>query len=119
MKRAHGFIILLVLVLVIASPVKVFALAADTGDGFSASKLRGGSVKDTSTETSTTGFTEADLANLKTKNSFENVVSSFLLSMGDYANDYLTQLFKQEVSIDKIVFNDVVLLNANFFTKSD
>ena len=119
MKRAHGFIILLVLVLVIASPVKVFALAADTGDGFSASKLRGGSVKDTSTETSTTGFTEADLANLKTKNSFENVVSSFLLSMGDYANDYLTQLFKQEVSIDKIVFNDVVLLNANFFTKSE
>ncbi len=119
MKRAHGFIILLVLVLVIASPAKVFALAADTGDGFSAAKLRGGSVKDTSTETSTTGFTELDLANLKTENSFENVISSFLLSMGDYAHDYLTQLFKQEVSIDKIVFNDVVLLNANFFTKSE
>ena len=95
MKRAHGFIILLVLVLVIASPVKVFALAADTGDGFSASKLRGGSVKDTSTETSTTGFTEADLANLKTKNSFENV------------NQKVTSL-KEETSstIDKNEFID-------------
>lgn len=121
MKRAHGFIILLVLVLVIASPAKVFALAADTGDGFSAAKLRGSSteVKDTATETTTNGFSEDELEDMRTKNSFEKVISDFLLGMGDYAHDYLTQLFKQDVSIDKIVFNDVVLLNANFFTKSE
>ena len=106
MKKAHGFVMLLVLILVIASPMKVFA-AAQTDNW------------DTSAEVATTGYTEEELEALKTNNNFEEVISDFLLCMGDYAHDYLTQLFKEDVTIDKIVFNNVVLLNANFFTKSE
>lgn len=100
MKKAHGFVILLVLIFVMASPINTFAK------------------NDTSVLVDNSSFSKDDIEKIKTKSVFENVISSFLLSMGDYAHDYLTQLFREEITIDKIVFNDVTLLNANFFTNS-
>ena len=100
MKKAHGFVMLLVLILVIASPINTFAN------------------DDTSTSTTITYLTTKDKEAIRTDNAFERVISKFLLGMGDYAHDYLTQLFRQEITIDGIVFNKIILLNANFFTNS-
>lgn len=100
MKKALGIVILFVLIFTMASPMNVLA----------------GS--DTSTTTGYKTLTEDDIDKIKTDNTFEEVISMFLLSLGDYAHNYLTQLFKQEITIDKIVFNRVVLLNANFFEES-
>ena len=55
---------------------------------------------------------------LKTDNPFQQVMSEFGLSVGDYAHDYLSQVLKEEVTIDKIVYNEVDFLNANFFDTS-
>ena len=119
MKKARWFMVVLVLVLVIASPVEVYALATDWGDGVSASSFRnGGNVRSTSTQTQTNGFSEEEIAKIQTDSAFEKVVSKFFLQVGDYAHDYLTQLFREEITIDKIVFNKVELLNANFFNNS-
>ena len=119
MKKARWFMVVLVLVLVIASPVEVYALATDWGDGVSASSFRnGGNVRSTSTQTQTNGLDEDLIEKIKSKNAFEMVISSFLLTVGDYAHDYLTQLFRQEITIDGIVFNQITLLNANFFVNS-
>lgn len=49
---------------------------------------------------------------------FEKVLTSFGLDVGDYAQDYLTKVFKEELTVDKIVFNDTQNLNANFFENS-
>lgn len=100
MKKALGVIILFVLIFTIASPLSVFAK------------------NDTSTSTGYKTLTEKDLDNIKSHNAFEIVISGFLLDIGDYAQDYLTKLFKEEITIDKIVFNKVILLNANFFKNS-
>lgn len=119
MKKARWFMVVLVLVLFIASPVEVYALATDWGDGVSASSFRnGGNVRSTSTQTQTNGFSEEEIAKIQTDSAFEKVVSKFFLQVGDYAHDYLTQLFREEITIDKIVFNKVELLNANFFNNS-
>lgn len=63
-------------------------------------------------------LTEEQKEQLRTKSAFEQVVTEFFLSVGDYAQDYLSQTFKEEITIDKIVFNKVVMLNANFFDNS-
>ncbi len=55
---------------------------------------------------------------MQTKNQFEKTVSILLLSVGDFFMEYLTYLLKEEVTIDKIIFNKVDVLNANFFEKS-
>ena len=64
-------------------------------------------------------ITEKEMNNLKTKNVFEEVISSFFLGVGDYAQDFLNQVFREEITVDKIVYNKAVLLNANFFTKAN
>lgn len=61
---------------------------------------------------------EADMQELRTNNAFEQVVTEFFLSVGDYAQDYLSQTFREEITIDRIIYNRVVMLNANFFDKS-
>lgn len=63
-------------------------------------------------------LSEQEIKNLQTKNDFEAVISMFFLGVGDYAQDYLNQVFREELTIDKIVYNKAVLLNANFFNKS-
>lgn len=101
MKKARWFMFALVLVLVIASPVNTFAVK-----------------KEQSTQTQTFTLSKDEREKIKSHNAFEIVISSFLLTVGDYAHDYLTQLFRQEITIDGIVFNQVTLLNANFFVNS-
>ena len=106
MKKARWFMVVLVLVLVIASPVNTFA------------KRRPAVKREQSTQTQTNGLDDDLIADMQSDNAFETVISSFLLTVGDYAHDYLTQLFRQEITIDGIVFNQVTLLNANFFVNS-
>ena len=52
---------------------------------------------------------------LQTNNPFEMTISELLLSFGDVIQDYMTFLFKDELTIDRIIFNKVISLDANFF----
>ena len=45
----------------------------------------------------------------------EKVFSMYFLDFGDYAQKFLEKIFKEEVTVDKIIFNKVEMLNANFF----
>lgn len=101
MKRTFAIFILIVTFFIIASPTFSYATGASV-----------------SSNPSSTSVSEDMFKDMKTKNPFENVFSSFLLSVGDYAHNYLTQILKENVTIDKIVFNKVVMLNANFFENS-
>lgn len=59
-----------------------------------------------------------DIEKMRTNNAFEQVLTEFFLSVGDFAQDFLSQSFREEITIDKLVFNKAVMLNANFFTRS-
>ncbi len=48
----------------------------------------------------------------------EMTVSEVCLSVGDHFMEYINFLLKEEVTIDKIIYNKVKSLNANFFDKS-
>lgn len=48
----------------------------------------------------------------------EMTVSELCLSVGDHFMEYINFLLKEEVTIDKIIYNKVKALNANFFDKS-
>lgn len=52
---------------------------------------------------------------LQTDNPLEMTISELLLSFGDVVQDYMTFLFKDELTIDRIIFNKVISLDANFF----
>ena len=52
---------------------------------------------------------------LQTNNPLEMTISELLLGVGDFAMDYITFLYKDELTVDRIVFNKVLSLNANFF----
>lgn len=58
---------------------------------------------------------EERLSVLQTDNPFEMTISELLLSFGDVVQDYMTFLFKDELTIDRIIFNKVISLDANFF----
>lgn len=60
----------------------------------------------------------SEIEALRTNNAFEQVATEFFLTIGDYAQDYLSQTFREDITIDRIVYNRVVMLNANFFDKS-
>lgn len=51
-------------------------------------------------------------------NALEMSVSEMCLAVGDYAMEYLTFLLGEEVTVERIVFNKVDSLNANFFDDS-
>ena len=61
---------------------------------------------------------EDEFKKYRTQNPFEQIITEFFLSMGDYAQDYLSQVLKEEITIDKIVYNKVPMLNANFFNNT-
>lgn len=67
---------------------------------------------------SITTLTEDEAKELRTDNLFEVVISGFFLDVGDYAHDFLSKIFKEEITIDSLVYNRAKLTNANFFTKS-
>ncbi len=54
-------------------------------------------------------------AKLGSENMLELTVSDFLLDIGDFFMEYITFLFKEEMSIQRIIYNRVDTLNANFF----
>lgn len=61
--------------------------------------------------------TKDDVRNsLPQTNAFEMTITELMLTVGDFASEYLTFLLKEEVTIQKIIFNKVDALNANFFT---
>lgn len=45
----------------------------------------------------------------------EMAVTDLCLSVGDFIMEYLTFLMKEEITVQKIVYNNVDALNANFF----
>lgn len=48
----------------------------------------------------------------------EMTVSEICLAVGDHFMEYLNFLLKEEVTVEKIIYNKVDALNANFFDKS-
>ena len=56
--------------------------------------------------------------NLEEANPFELTLSELCLGVGDFFMEYLTFLLKEEVTVEKIIFNRVDALNANFFSKT-
>lgn len=51
-------------------------------------------------------------------NVFERALTDMGLEIGDYAQAYLTEVFREELTVDTIVFNKSSLLNASFFDDS-
>ena len=49
---------------------------------------------------------------------FELAITDMSLAVGDFIMEYLTFLLKDEVTIQKIIYNQVDALNANFFKNS-
>jgi hypothetical protein len=47
----------------------------------------------------------------------EATISELLLSVGDFLNDLMSKVVGQEITIDKLVFNQVDAVNANLFNK--
>lgn len=74
---------------------------------------------DTSVEEAVKKLNEAKKEDFRTKNIFEQVCTEFFLSVGDYAHDFLSQTLREEITIDKIIYNKSVMLNANFFENAE
>ena len=51
-------------------------------------------------------------------NAFEMTISEMCLAVGDYLMEYMTFLLGEEVTVERIIFNKVDALNANFFNSS-
>lgn len=51
-------------------------------------------------------------------NAFEMTISEMCLAVGDYLMEYMTFLLGEEVTVERIIFNKVDALNANFFNNS-
>ena len=56
--------------------------------------------------------------NMLTKSPFEITITDMCLAVGDFIMEYLTFLLKDEVTVQKIIYNQVDALNANFFENS-
>ena len=59
---------------------------------------------------------EKRLHDLQTNNPLEMTLSGMALGVGDFLLDYIVYLFKDEITIDRLIFNRVPSLNADFFT---
>lgn len=64
------------------------------------------------------GTTSTNLTDIPQAGTAEKVISIYFLDLGDYAHNFLGKIFGEEITIDKIVFNKVDLLNANFFNNT-
>ncbi|MBQ8299083.1 MAG: hypothetical protein IJX99_04325 [Clostridia bacterium] len=64
-------------------------------------------------------YDEEDLKKLQTDNPFEMAVCEMCLAVGDFVMEYLTFLLKEEITVQKIIFNRVDALNANFFSQAE
>ncbi len=50
---------------------------------------------------------------------FEMTLAELCLAVGDFFMNYLTIVLGEDVTIDKIIFNEVSFLNANFFVNME
>lgn len=64
-------------------------------------------------------YTKKQLKELQTKNPFEMTICEMFLAVGDFVMEYLTFLLKEEVTVQKIIYNRVDALNANFFANAE
>lgn len=71
------------------------------------------------TNIGTAQYTKEQLKALQTDNPFEMTVSEMCLAVGDFIMEYLTFLLKEEVTVQKIIYNRVDALNANFFANGE
>ena len=55
---------------------------------------------------------------MKQTSSWELAITDLALTVGDFIMEYSTFLLKEEITIQKIVYNQVEALNANFFEKT-
>lgn len=55
------------------------------------------------------------LNSLQTDNALEYTLSGFALDLGDMIIDFITFFFNDEITIDRLVFNRISSLDANFF----
>lgn len=115
MKKGILKILILVMLLIIASPFNLVS-AVGMGQGAGYGTVTEGAERSGQAGNITTTF-DPNMVQM-TNNIFEKVISDFLITAGDYAHDYLNQTLKEEITIDKIVFNKVILLNANLFENS-
>lgn len=112
MKSTIIKIIMLILVFLLALPFNFIYATSDEGNDLQ-------NITEEATEDNKDYMiSENDVEGLQTKNDFEAVISMFFLGVGDYAQDFLNNVFREELTVDKIVYNKAVLLNANFFNKS-
>ena len=58
---------------------------------------------------------ELRLKQLKTESPFELMVSDFAVDIFDSIEDYIVFLLKDEITVDRLIFNKVLALNPNFF----
>lgn len=114
MKKIFLWILPIFVILIIAFP---FSEVQATGAGEN-TQNQGGNVQGTGHKKDISEITEKDAKDLRTDNFFEMVISTFGLDMGDYAHDYISQVFREEITIDKLVYNKATLTNANFFENS-
>ncbi len=74
-----------------------------------------------SNEIYATNISQAKMKEIREKfeqaNPFEMALTDLSLSVGDFIMEYMTFLLKQEVTVQKIIYNEVDALNANFFKK--
>ena len=66
----------------------------------------------------TEALTSEEIEAIRTNNILDEVLCPYFIGAGDYAQDFLNQTFKEEITIDKLVYNKTVMLNANFFNKN-
>ncbi len=52
-------------------------------------------------------------------NPLEMTLSEMALAIGDYIMEYFTYLTKEEVTVERIIFNKVDVVNANFFVEME
>ena len=67
-------------------------------------------------------ITEAEMKKIRQDfeqaNAFEMAITDLCLSVGDFIMEYLTFLMKEEITVQKIIYNQVDALNANFFSNT-
>lgn len=54
----------------------------------------------------------------QTDNAWEMTISGYALNIGDMLMDYCTFMFSDEITIDRLVYNRVISLDANFFEEN-
>lgn len=96
------------------SIILIFVMAFSTLFSFSVSNASEGTITFDG-EKITREEIEGRLKELQTDNPFEMTISGITLTIGDFILDYMVFLFRDEITIDRLVFNKVPSLNANFF----